>query len=368
MENETTSEDLTALIARFEARERELEERIVRLEQQLATVPAAPVGFPTEGAPTPPPTPQVVAGDGDTEGDELESASATDRRQLFKKAGVMAAGTLAAGTVLAVSQANPAAAATVTGSGNPGVRGTSAGGNGVEGETSAVGDSGVYGLATGASAHGVYAKSMLGNALIAESQGPTGDGINTIGPRYGIVATGTLAPLVLVGSGVVPPPIQAKTHFQGEIIMDVNEDFWACVAGGNPGTFRRLTGPQDAGSLRVLATTTRIYDSRPGTQPPTGNKGKFTDHQQKTIDASDAVPSGATAVMINATATNTNPGGYFAFFVGSWPNNSSLSWGTANNTVAVTTVVKLSASRTFVARCEGAGGADLIVDVIGFYR
>lgn len=133
----------------------------------------------------------------------------------------------------------------------------------------------MYGLATGAAGHGVYAKSTQGTALVAESTASAADGINTIGNRYGVVTgAGTLAPLVLVGSGVVPPPIQAKTHFQGEIIMDVNEDFWACVAGGNPGTFRRITGPQGLGSLRVLPSTTRIYDSRPGTQPPSGNKGK----------------------------------------------------------------------------------------------
>ncbi len=251
------------------------------------------------------------------------------------------------------------------------MRGTSTGGNGVEGETSSVGDSAIYGLGTGSESHGVYAKATNGNALIAESTKTAaggGDGINTIGNRYGLVATGGRSQLILRGDFNVPPATRTDQHLEGEIYLDQNGDMWACVVAGVPGKWRRLTGPDEAGSLHLLASTTRIYDSRPGTQPPSGNKGKFVDHQQKTIDATAATAPGATAVLINATATNTNPGGFFAFFVGAWPNNSSLSWGQANTTVASTTVVAVNSARSFIARCEGAGGADLIIDVIGFYR
>ena len=361
MEHDATPEELHALIARLESRERDLEARIGRLESQLRAAPA-------DLSTSPPALTPVAAAPAD---ESDAHATSTDRRQLFKKAGVMAAGTLAAGSVLAVAQANPAAAATVTGSGNPGVRGTSVGGNGVEGETSSVGDSAVYGLGTGAESHGVYAKATNGNALIAESTKTAaggGDGINTIGNRYGIVATGGRSQIIMRGDFNVPPTTRTDQHLEGEIYLDQNGDMWACVIAGIPGKWRKINGPDTAGALHVLPSTTRIYDSRPGTVPPSGNKGKFTDHQQKTIDASAAVVQGATAVMINATATNTNPGGFFAFFIGAWPNNSSLSWGTANTTVAVTTVVALTSARTFVARCEGAGGADLIVDVIGYYR
>ncbi len=167
--------------------------------------------------------------------------------------------------------------------------------------------------------------------------------------------------------GVAAPSRAASTA--GYVLVDQNNDLWVGVGVGG---WRKLGGPGTAGSLHVLDSTTRVYDSRPGTQPPNGTKTKFQTGTERAIDAKvgGAVPAGARAVMITATATNTNPGGFFAFFKNgiTWPKNSSLSWGVAGTTVSTTTVVAVDAAATFKAHMEGAGGADLVIDVIGYYR
>jgi hypothetical protein len=206
------------------------------------------------------------------------------------------------------------------------------------------------------------------------SDSPTGIGVWGSG-ALGVVADGSLAQLKLVGS--LPPPLSGNgLRSEGEVVFDNHRDLWLCVDSDDPisglPTWTRLGGKSTVGTLAVLDSTARIYDSRPGTQPPTGMKTKFQSGFVRALAAtgnSSGVPSSARAVMISATATNTNPGGFFSFYKTgiAFPGNSSLNWGLVNSTVAVTTVVACGADATFNARMEGAGGADLVVDVIGYY-
>jgi hypothetical protein len=180
-------------------------------------------------------------------------------------------------------------------------------------------------------------------------------------------------PLHLAGTGPAAPA-RTDPHPVGDLIEDANGDLWLCVQAGTPGTWRKIGGPATAGALHILDRTTRVYDSRPNTQPAAiGLKTRFDDGDTRTLDATangSGVPSDAIAVMINATATNTNPGGYFSFWKNgvAWPGNSSLNWSQANTTVATTTVVAVGPGATFQARMLGPGGADLVIDLIGYYR
>jgi len=332
----------------------------------------------------------------------------TSRRALLTRGSAAAAGAALVGTALNVASASPAAAATGVFTGDPAVSATAVpttatavsaqsdagaaivsitqtgvgvlataadgvaafatasgtSGIGVKGTTTATTGStiGVAGQASSANGYGVSAVNSASNGTGLRATGTTG-----------LEANATISQIRLTGP-VAPP---AATGLQenpqrsaGELIFDTNRDLWICVLPGNPGTWRRLAGPQTAGALRLLTATTRVYDSRPGTQPPAGTKGIFASHEERTIDTALAgVRPTATAVLINATATNTNPGGFFAFFRNgtTWPNNSSLSWGVANTTIANLAVVAVSNAK-FTARMEGAGGADLIVDCIGYYE
>jgi hypothetical protein len=129
--------------------------------------------------------------------------------------------------------------------------------------------------------------------------------------------------------------------------------------------------PPAAGSFVPLTVPVRVYDSRPAGLPAGGVKGKFANHEERVIDAKlgTGVPAGASSVLVNLAATNTNPGGFFSLFKNGvvWPNTSTLNWGVANTTVASLASTQLAANGTFRARCEGAGGADLVVDVVGYF-
>ena len=177
-----------------------------------------------------------------------------------------------------------------------------------------------------------------------------------------------------IGARGPAAPARTDHHVAGDQVEDANGDLWLCVGTGTPGTWRKLAGPATAGALHVLDTTTRVYDSRPDAHPvDIGTKTRFADGETRILDATannSNVPADAVAVMINATATNTNPGGYFSFWKNgtAWPGTSSLNWSLPDSTVATTTVVAVGPGATFQTRMLGAGGADLVVDLIGYYR
>ncbi len=218
---------------------------------------------------------------------------------------------------------------------------------------------GTFGLSMSPDGMGVYGSNLA-----------QGIGVFGVG-GLGLVGLSPKAQLKLAGGP--PSPLgstQARTA--GEIVFDNAQDMWVCVAPGSPGTWRRISGPTTAGALVVLPATKRIYDSRAGTNPATVQKGIFANAEERTIDATlgSGVPAGATAVLLNCTATNTNPGGFFAFFKNgiAWPQNSSLSWGSPGSTIANLAVVAVDGAAKFRARCQGAGGADLVVDCIGYFQ
>jgi len=359
-------ENLRAEVASLRDALRTQQREIVALRDGSAdqAMPASLVLGSHASTPPEPPTRDLVAG-------------GIDRRGLLRRAGAVAVGTVAGGAALAVAQAEPAAAQNGDGmkvgllnlAANETELGLGTGGNIGSGTTRSGlvvtdGDSTTDGLtyafsaiATGSAVdHGVYAHSLRGTGVRAHA--PIGMSTNS-----------AVADLWFASAAAVPST-RGFSGTAGMLSRDVNGDLWLCVASalvlGDPGQWRKVGGPATAGALHLLPSTTRVYDSRVG-------PGRFTNHQERVIDCtrnSSGVPHKCTAVMVNLTATNTNPGGFFAAFANgvTWSGSSSLNWALPNSTVANLAVVAVDPLTQFVARCEGAGGADLVVDVIAYYQ
>ena len=199
---------------------------------------------------------------------------------------------------------------------------------------------------------------------------------------YGITVGGRRATMRLrpprLTDQPTPPPDRFDFHNQGELTIDGNVDLWVCVEEGNPGVWRKLTGPAAAGAFHAISPV-RVFDSRLASTP---DSGRFAAGSTRVIsvkdgrnvntglvDAANAVPTGATAVAYNLTVTNTESGG-FAFIAPSETisiGGSSINWTGPDVSIANGGVVKLGGDRQLRVFCE-ASAADVILDITGYYR
>jgi len=397
--------------AGIEARLLELERIVVAQQRQIASLlePKSDVGTITRGAAPARP-----------------SAAAVDRRGLLKHAGFATAGVLGAGSVLAVAQAAPAAAgngdALVGGAFNAATNvtelGVGTGGNlagkaalvvtdgavltgetdvfsvsavaegsattgglfakgvstGVKSIGTALNGAGVHGVATGSgvSSAGVKGTTATGGyGVLALNTSSYGVGLraSSVG-SWGVVAQSALHSALLLQPFGIAPPARSDQHLAGELHMDETGRLWSCVVTGTPGSWRQVSGPDTAGAFHLLPTQTRIYDSRPGAVPLGCVKGRFN-NQTRAIDATfngSGVPLGATGVLTNVTATNTNAGGFVAVYKNGvpYPATSTVSWGALSSTVSNSAVVAVDAAALFACFCPVQ--ADVIIDVVGYYR
>ena len=94
----------------------------------------------------------------------------------------------------------------------------------------------------------------------------------TANPGYGVVGSGTgttssgalfrgeRSNVHLLAAGA-PAPARIDAHVAGELVCDSSGDLWFCVAGGTPGTWRKVAGGASAGAFHPI-TPARVYDSR----------------------------------------------------------------------------------------------------------
>jgi hypothetical protein len=163
-------------------------------------------------------------------------------------------------------------------------------------------------------------------------------------------------------------------------------EVWLCVAGGTPGSWRLIAGPQAAGAYCPI-TPVRVYDSRWGTVPglttgaltnttvraiPTANGRNNTG----AITTPDAIPAGARALTVNLTITGTINTGYIALVPGNQQTTttSSINWTATGQTAANGLTVPLDpTNRTLNAICAASttnatpGRTHIIIDVTGYY-
>ena len=129
-----------------------------------------------------------------------------------------------------------------------------------------------------------------------------------------------------------------------------------------------------AGSLHLLATPLRAYDSR-STATPT----KLAVGETRTVNlwfGKDgtgatllAVPPGATGALVTLTVTDTVDAGFLKMYsadLTTAPATSVINWQTAGQNVAISTSVAVSKTAD-VKITAGPQATHVVVDVVGYY-
>jgi len=368
--------------------------RVEDLERTLVTTDADPVDH------RPPPDLSLVAPspDPDAVADPTpEHPAGSSRRDMLRAVGAAAATAVGGTVALTVATAGPAAAAdgatmkvgdSQSGSGANSVTRLNNSSFVVEGGPTSpiygiqdkVGVAAIAAFAQGVDAAGVRAyASETGPGLSAESMRGNGvEAVTTAAGKaslraettalgaVGVLARSTRGPGIQLLAGPSMPPFTG-TWVAGSLVVN-NGQLWYCYLGGigEASKWVRLSS-----TFTALAGSVRVYDSRPGTQPAVGTKTRFDSGTVRVIDAktNGAILPGASAVLLNVVATETNPAGYFSFWRNGtpWPGTSSINWNRADTTIANSVVTSLDPNGRFQARMEGVGGAHLVVDVVGFY-
>ncbi len=153
--------------------------------------------------------------------------------------------------------------------------------------------------------------------------------------------------------------------------------WWVCVKeadGGTPAEFLRVVAPGAAGAFEALPAPIRVYDSRPGTLPATGPKTPIDGATERVVSCEEntggQVPGDARAVLVNLTIANPTGAGWAALFAdgATWAGTSNVNF-TAGQVIANSATVGCGPDAGIRVRIGEAGlSADVIVDVMGFYR
>jgi hypothetical protein len=210
--------------------------------------------------------------------------------------------------------------------------------------------------------HGVYGFTNNGGFGVVASGGTNSSGL---------LARGSRSNLEIRAEGVAGP-VRTDAHALGEIINDGDGNLWVNVAAGTPGSWVRLAGPSTSGSLQLLATPTRVYDSRVNTLPAVDPKTPLTNLVSRTIDCkanSSGVPAGARGVLLNVTVVSVSASGFLAVTPGGagFTGTSTLNWSAAGAVIANSATSACGTGATIDVTCGGGGTTDVIVDVFGYY-
>jgi hypothetical protein len=325
---------------------------------------------------------------------EAVPATTTDRRRFLRLVGATAVG--AAGTMVAMAPAAGAAdgdplnvgetATTTAGSAattaldytNAQARSTTGNANAIF----AVTEGGVTDAITTAIA-GVAGVNVL-DAVGGVTSSPDGtgviglalDGVGVAGlsnTSIGVagVSLGS-ADLVALGSGVIglnshltALPPTAGSYVTGDLARDDGGNLFVCVQGGSPGSWRKLAGPSTAGAFNAISPQ-RVYDSRVGP--------KITTNEERVISTAATpagaavVPTGALAVAITLTVTDTEgAGGFLAVRPAgtAYAGTSSINWFGPGQNIATTVMSALGGDRQLTVRSFAS--THFIVDVTGYF-
>lgn len=215
-------------------------------------------------------------------------------------------------------------------------------------------------------ANGMYGYTgMSGAGVVGSGQG-TG--------AVGVLALGVGANLELLPAGAAPST-RSDAHRLGQVIVDTTGDAWVCVVAGTPGTFRKLAGAATSGSLHLLPSPKRVYDSRAGELPAIEPKSPLLNLAPRTVDCTantSGVPANATGVLLNVTAISITANGFLAVTPGGtgFTGTSTLNWTAAGAVIAnsATTACGTGANAGKIDVTAGGGGStNAIVDVFGYY-
>ncbi len=198
-----------------------------------------------------------------------------------------------------------------------------------------------------------------------------------------VTATDTSGPgyLTLYPAGGSPPLASNLNWVGGETVanlavVQVSSGGWIDIhnAVGSVQVVVDLQGyfaPVSAGpGYYVPLTPTRIADTRPGSGLPYSGHalGPGATLGVQVAGEGGVPPTGATAVVLQVTATDTTATGYLSVYPGgglAWPGTSNVNWG-RGQTVAGRVIVALGSSGA-VTVYNAVGWADVVVDVTGYF-
>lgn len=237
---------------------------------------------------------------------------------------------------------------------------SSGSGVGVEGATQSAGGIGVLGSVETSSDAAVFSVGVTGTSI-------RGIGVSGLGGNAGLRLESPRAH-VLFANGAADPLTSDGDRLAGEMLVDEEHVLWLCVKAGNPGTWRRIAGPDTAGALTVLTAPVRAYDSRPGNDPDSAPKTKLTPFVPRHVDLKlngTNVPIRAEAALVSLLVVNPSSAGFLSVFKAglTWPGTSNLNYA-SGQVVAVTTVTSLSSGFCGLVSSQPT---DVVVDVIGYY-
>jgi hypothetical protein len=247
-------------------------------------------------------------------------------------------------------------------------------GNGVLG----LGSNGVVGLSTGSTGengYGVAGVSSFGSGVGGGGQAYSFDAVSANGAALRLRADSYDLPDEPMR---LPPPLRTDFHINGEIDIDVNGDFWACVYPGTPGSWRKLAGLATAGAFHPL-TPGRVYDSRAANPVP----GPLANFQTRTISVAhrrelangdivefDFVGAGATAISCNVTVVDTQGSGFLTINPGGNVDiaAAAINWSASNLILNNGVILSLNTARELTVICGGGGSTQFVIDVTGYFR
>lgn len=233
----------------------------------------------------------------------------------------------------------------------------------------------IAGYAGNDALHGIWGQT---NTAVAGSCGGRFLGESAV--AYGIDVAGRRATMRLrrPNGENSPPPARFDLHNEGEVTFDDAGDLWFCVETGSPGTWRRLSGPGTAGAMVPIAPV-RVLDSRiqgvpsagridPGSSRLVSVAHGYDENGERTV--TDAVPRGATAVVINVTAVRHTRRNYLSVVPGdvTTSTTSTVNWPDGGQPVANGTTVGVDANRLVNVVVGPSGSTDVLIDVTAYYR
>ena len=189
------------------------------------------------------------------------------------------------------------------------------------------------------------------------------------------------APLWLVPRA--DPNDDTVAHQVGEVVVDADGHFWACVIAGTPGTWVDLAAPAvapaDLQPQYYPIDPVRSYDSREAAYTESGPLAPNEVRVVSVADShdragavlpADVVPEGATAVTYNITVARPTGHNYLSVAPGDAtdpPAASSINFDTGRNDANGLTG-RLDADRQLAVFCgDDVGSCEFIIDVTGYY-
>jgi hypothetical protein len=290
-----------------------------------------------------------------------------NRRSFLRLAGVAATG-------LAISALGTEKAAAADGAAI--LQGSAADANNTSGTTTTVTSTGAGLTASGF--RGVGAPNT--NGVTGRSNGALGAGVwGDSDSGYGVYGTSSAGyDLYGAGNGRIGmrPHLAAGTptagsYDIGDIIRNAAGDTYVCtVAGVAPSVakFQKIAGPAAGGSVHLVPSPTRIFDSRAAQPPFSGPKGIVTNGWEFLF--SPPVEAGSKAAIVSLLVFDTLSNGYLTAWENGKPRPGTINaFWTAGMATASTTFVALSPAGQFRLFCANdPGGVNIAIDLLGYLR